>query len=220
MNEHQTTGDSSAEEPYRSGQAYRAVSEMIRRRQLRGGDVIIKSRLAEALGISRTPLREALQRLEGEGLIVKQAGRSLAVRHVDLAEYLQSLKVREILEGEAAALSAGRVPPERLRAVRREIEELSAAVPYHTQEHWQSDDNLHGLFIEGCGNPVMGQMIRELRVTTRLFEIARLADRVQPDNMEHLAILDALEQGDARAARRAAQAHIRSLSRYSLKSVS
>ena len=220
MNKHIPDSGSGAEEPYRSGQAYRAVSEMIRRRQLRGGDVIVESKLAEALGISRTPLREALQRLEGEGLIVKQAGRSLAVRHVDLAEYLQSLKVREILEGEAAALSVDRIPLEKLRAVRQEIEELSAAIPYHTQAHWQSDDNLHGLFIDGCGNPVMGQMIRELRVTTRLFEIARLADRVQPDNKEHLAIIDALESGDARAARRAAQAHIRSLSRYSLKSVS
>ena len=75
-----------------STQAYNAVSEMIRRRRLRGGEVIVEARLAEVLEISRTPLREALQRLEGEGLVIKGAGRSFVVRHVDLGEYLQSLK--------------------------------------------------------------------------------------------------------------------------------
>jgi DNA-binding GntR family transcriptional regulator len=63
-------------------------------------------------------------------------------------------------------------------------------------------------------------MIRSLRVTTRLFEIARLADRVQQDAVEHLEIVVALEAQDARRARKAAQAHIRSLSRFSLASVS
>ena len=81
-----------------SNQAYASVSEMIQQRRLKGGALIVESRLADMLGISRTPLREALQRLEGEGLVVKCAGRSFIVRHVDLGEYLQSLKVREILE--------------------------------------------------------------------------------------------------------------------------
>ena len=197
------------------------VSDLIRKRELRGGEAIVEAKLAELLGISRTPLREALQRLEGERLIVKNGGRSFVVRHVDLGEYLHSLKVREILEGEAAALAVGHIAAEDLASVRREIETLSADAPdLHTHAHWQSDDNVHGLFADACGNPVMAQMIRDLRVTTRLFEIARLADRVMLDNAEHLAILDALESGDPRGARKAAQAHIKSLSRYSLKSVS
>ena len=78
-----------------SNQAHQAISEMIQRRRLRGGEVIVELRLAEVLNISRTPLREALQRLEGEGLVIKGTGRSFMVRHVDLREYLQSLKVRE-----------------------------------------------------------------------------------------------------------------------------
>lgn len=202
-----------------SNLAYRAVSEMIRDKRLKGGDVVVEQRLAEALGVSRTPLREALQRLEGEGLVLKAANRSFVIRSVGLAEYLQSLKVREILEPEAAALSVGRIAPERLRAVRREIDELAASTAYHTDAHWQSDDHVHGVFIEACGNEVMAGMIRGLRVTTRLFEIARLSDRVGPDSREHRAIVDALAADDARAARRAAQAHIRSLSRFALATV-
>jgi DNA-binding GntR family transcriptional regulator len=130
-----------------SSLAYRAISEMIRDRRLKGGEQIVEARLADALGISRTPLREALQRLEGEGLVRKLANRSYLVRSVDLAEYLHSLKVREILEGEAAVLAIGRIPAEDLAKVRHEIEQLRASTSYHTASHWQSDDNLHGLYI-------------------------------------------------------------------------
>jgi DNA-binding GntR family transcriptional regulator len=204
----------------RSNLAHKAVSEMIRSRRLRGGELIVEAKLADVLGTSRTPLREALQRLEGEGLVVKSANRSFMVRNVDLGEYLQSLKVREILEGEAAYLATGHISKQALAAAHREIKELMAATCYHTEAHWRSDDHVHGLYIDACGNAVMGQMIRSLRVTTRLFEIARLADRVQNDALEHLEIAAALEAEDARAARKAAQAHIRSLSRFSLANVS
>ena len=203
-----------------SNLAYKAVSEMIRGRRIKGGELIVEAKLAEILGISRTPLREALQRLEGEGLVVKAANRSFMVRHVDLGEYLQSLKVREILEGEAAGLAADRLAPARLTMVRTEIEELMAATSSHTDAHWRSDDNVHGLYIDGCGNAVMGQMIRSLRVTTRLFEIARLADRVVQDAAEHLDIVLALQAQDAKRARKTVQAHIKSLSRFSLANMS
>ncbi|MCA3565498.1 MAG: GntR family transcriptional regulator [Methylocystis sp.] len=199
-----------------SSLAHRAITDMISDRRLRGGEAIIEARLADLLGISRTPLREALQRLEGEGLVRKVANRSYVVRHVDLGEYLHSLKVREILEGEAAALATGSIPGEKLTAVRHEILTLMQSTAYHTQAHWQSDDNLHGLYIDHCGNAVMAEMIRALRVTTRLFEIAKLKDRLQPDSTEHLAIFEALEAGDRRAARNAAQVHCRSLREFAL----
>ncbi len=203
-----------------SNQAYQSVSEMIRTRALRGGAMIVESRLADMLGISRTPLREALQRLEGEGLVIKGAGRSFIVRNVDLGEYLHSLKVREVLEAEAAALSIGRIAPMRLIEVRREAEELMQASSYHTEAHWKSDDNVHGLYIEACGNEVMAKFIRSLRVTTRLFEISRLTDRVEPDGVEHLDIIKALEDQDAQAARQAVSAHVKSLTKHALQTIS
>lgn len=203
-----------------SNLAYKSLSELIRTRRLRGGVPIIEARLAESLGLSRTPLREALQRLEGEGLVVKAAHRSFMVRPVELAEYLQSLKVREILEAEAAALAIGRIPEGFIAAARREIGELMAATAYHTDAHWRSDDRVHGLAVGACGNAVLAQTIQALRVTTRLFEIARLSDRLAPDSREHLEILAALESGDPRRARRAVQAHLRSLTRFAVASVS
>jgi len=202
-----------------SNLAYKSVTELIRDRRLRGGETIVESRLAEQLNISRTPLREALQRLEGEGLVVKGNGRSFKVRHVDLGEYLQSLRVREILEPEAAAMAAGHIPRLELATVRAEINSLQTATAYHTDAHWRSDDNLHELFARHCGNDVLMKAIRGFRVTTRLFEIARLADRVQPDSVEHLAILEALEAEDSKAARKAVQAHIRSIGDFAIATV-
>ena len=80
--------------------------------------------------------------------------------------------------------------------------------------------SLHGLYIDECGNAVMGQIIRSLRVTTRLFEIARRADRVELDSVEHLAILEALEAENTKQARRTVQAHIKSLGRFALGNLS
>jgi DNA-binding GntR family transcriptional regulator len=218
------TSEAVADDAAKSGQnlsgfAYAELSRMIHGHRLRGGDVILEARLAAELSISRTPMREALQRLEGEGLVIKNASRSYMVRKVDLAEYLQSLKVREIVEPEVAALAIGQIAPEAFGPVRAEITALNGSKTYVRQAHWDSDARLHNLFIDACGNQVMIQIMRGLRATTHLFEIDRLKDRLIPDNTEHIAILDALEAGDAKAVRKAVQSHVRSLQRFAVSVV-
>lgn len=202
-----------------SDRAYDKIKSLIVSRTLRGGELVRESPLAGSLGISRTPLREALQRLEGEGLVVKGAGRSYLVRKVDLAEYLQSIRVREILEPEAAAMATGRIPLERISAVGAEIDALVSFGREHTAEHWRSDDQVHELFTANCGNDVLARMIQSLRVTTRLFESARLSARLELDSAEHRAIVHALEQQDPKLVRKAVANHIRSLVRYALEAV-
>lgn len=197
----------------------RRLTDLIRNRTLIGGHVIIEQRLAEQLGVSRTPLREALQRLEGEGMIAKNSGRSYTVRKVDFQEYMQSLKMRLILEPEAAAMAVGRIPAERLRTVRREVQSLHGPAHDHTEAHWDSDDRLHRLYGAQCGNAVMFDVIERLRVTTRLYEISDIRQRVDSDFSEHCAILDALEAEDAEAAKAAVAGHIRSLITYAIEQI-
>lgn len=194
-----------------SGRAHAAIRDMIRRSELKGGATIPEPGLCRQLGISRTPLREALQRLEGEGLVVKTANRSFVVRHVDLAEYLHSLDVRRVLELEAARLALGRIPPAEIREARDEIHRLMAAATFDREAHWLSDSRVHGLIADNCGNPVLARHIRALRVTTNLFEIERVADRIEPDTSEHLALLEALEGGRPEAVAAALAAHLDSL---------
>lgn len=199
--------------------AYLALAQMIQERALPSGAAIVEQQVAAKLGVSRTPLRQALQRLEGEGLLVKTANRSYQVRKVDLREYLQSIRVRELIESDAAALSIERVSPEAIAAVRRNLHEVQSRQPYDMLAHWRSDDEVHGLIIENCGNAVMANILLSLRVTTQLFEIERLAERLEPDTRQHETILDALEARDARAAKRAVSAHLRSLFQFAVRTI-
>jgi DNA-binding GntR family transcriptional regulator len=202
-----------------SRQAYDAISTMIEQRKLASGQVVVEQQLANGLGISRTPLRQALQRLEAEGVLVKSANRSFQVRKVELREYLQSLKVRELLEGEAAELCVDRVDPEAVRRARKALHAVKSRRPYDMLAHWRSDDEVHGLFIENCGNQVMTDMMHALRASTKMFEIDRLSERLEPDSRQHEAILDALEARDPKAARKAVAGHIRSLFQFAIETV-
>jgi DNA-binding GntR family transcriptional regulator len=199
--------------------AYETLSLAIRERKLRGGETIVEQYLAESLGLSRTPLRQALQRLEIEGQLVK-SGRSFQVRQVSMDEYLQSLKVRELLEPEAAALATDRLEPQAIIAARTALRALDSRRPYDVIAHWKADDALHHLFIDNCGNQVMSRSLRALRVTTQLYEIDRLTDRLTPDSRGHDLILDALQARDRKAARRAVTQHIRALIRFATATVS
>ncbi len=199
--------------------AYDAISRMIQERELPAGAPVVELHLVERLGLSRTPLRQALQRLEVEGLLVKSINQSFIVRKVDLAEYLQSLRVRELLEGEAAALSAGRVATDRIEAARRNVHVVRDRRPYDMPLHWKSDDEVHGLFIEACSNQILAAMIRQLRTTTNLFEIERLSERLDPDSRQHERILDSLAEKDADAARLAVTDHIQSLFDFAVRTI-
>lgn len=203
----------------RSDYAYLAIQRLIREGVLAPGKPLIEQHLAQRISVSRTPLRQALQRLESEGLLVKSANRSHFVRTVELKEYLQSLRVRETLEAEAAALAAGRVPDRDIARGFAELARLRDMDPYDMLTHWRTDDLIHGMFISACGNDVMTRMLLSLRVTTQLFEIDRLATRLEPDTREHEAILTALRDDDAKGARRAVAAHMRSLFRFAVKVV-
>ena len=200
-------------------QARHQIRELIHNRTLKGGQVVIEQRLAEQLGVSRTPLREALQRLEGEGMVEKEAGRSYRVRNVDFEEYLHSLKVRLMIEPEAAAAAAGRIPQYQLEFVREEIENLRKLPSEHTKAHWRSDDHVHRLIGSRCGNNVLFDTIEKLRVTTRLYEIEDARQRVDRDLEQHLALVEAVAMGDSAMAKKAMRTHLRSLISHALSRI-
>ncbi|GMQ75062.1 MAG: GntR family transcriptional regulator [Gammaproteobacteria bacterium] len=191
-------------------QAFSKVRGMIVNRMLAGGEVLVEGRLAEMLGLTRTPLREALVRLEGAGLLVKRKNRSFAVRQVGAAEFFQSLKVRKYLESQAARLAVGKVDVNDIRAFRHRIIGL-ATVEAHVPEHWYLDDDLHNWLAQSGGNDVLANAIHRLRITTQLFEIGRPFDRTRADAEEHLAILQAIDDADAKAAECAVLCHLENI---------
>lgn len=198
--------------------AYAVVRRLILERELTGGEVLVEGRLAERLQMSRTPLREALLRLEGEGLLVRANARSYAVRRITASHYFQCLQVRERLESQAVSLAIGHVPAELVQRLRADI--LSLDSSQQGSSHWHADDEIHGLFARASGNAMLAETIAHLRVLCRLFEVVDPFNRIEEDRAEHLAILNAYIAGDARLAEEAVIAHLRNLARYTLSRLS
>lgn len=190
--------------------AYRDIKSMILERRLPGGRVVVEGQLADQLQISRTPVREAIGRLSGEGLLVKQASRSFTVRHVKASEFFQSMRVRELLEVEAVGQAKGRVDYTDVRDLRDAIKSHGEETRQTTQ-HWRLDDRLHEFFADASGNHVLAGIVRDLRVTTRLFEVTQPFGRVRSDTQEHLEILNAFLLGDTAGAKKAMRHHLRQL---------
>ncbi len=196
-------------------QAYRNLRALILERKIAPGAAVIEGRLAEDLRISRTPMREALVRLVGEGLLERADARSYSVRKVSPTEYFQSMQVRETMETHAMDLAADRVPAAEIDTLMRDIRRLATHANQEA-DHWQADDRLHLMFAQASGNAVLVRMIETLRVNTRLFEIAGPFRRVAMDGTEHLEILAAWRAGDVKAAKKALLAHLRSLQQEAL----
>lgn len=196
---------------------YETLCRDILMRRMTGGETLVEGRLAETMGVSRTPMREALSRLEGEGLLVRQGNGAFAVRQVSVREFFHALKVRMMLEPEAAAAAAlNPAPPTKeIASLRNRIGRLSVA-DRQASPHWDADDTLHRLIADMAGNPVLARMIETLRQTTRLLEMLRPFDRVANDAREHLEVLLAVETCDAGDARHAMAAHLKSLELFVL----
>ncbi|WP_426955747.1 GntR family transcriptional regulator [Muricoccus radiodurans] len=188
--------------------AYESLTEMILSRRLAPDAAVSERRLAAELGVSRTPLREALRRLEGEGVLARRGDGALAVRRLDVEEVLEVLSVRRMLEVEAAAAAAGRVPAPVIEGLRRRVQDLLAAGDPQSPERLEVDLALHAAIGEACGNRTLATLIAELRRRLLLFATRRVPERLEPVCAEHLAILDALASGDAGAARAAMAAHV------------
>jgi DNA-binding GntR family transcriptional regulator len=198
--------------------AYTVIRRLILEREMTGGEIVVEGRLAERLGMTRTPLREALLRLEGEGLLVRANARSYAVRRITASHYFQCLQVRERLESQAIGLAMGRVPAETIQGLRLRIHALDSSK--QGASHWQVDDQVHSLFAQASGNTMLADTIAHLRMLCRLFEVVDPFKRIEEDRAEHLAILEAYASGDARAAEEAAIAHLRNLAKYTLSRLS
>jgi DNA-binding GntR family transcriptional regulator len=191
-----------------TGATYEALLDRILRKALLPGTLLQERRLAEALGVSRTPLREALSRLEGEGLVVRQPGRALMVKPITINDYLDALDVRRLLEPEAAARSIGRLPAAETDVLREQIQMLLADPTPSPARHWAVDDAVHEAIAAAGGSDLMAGIIRNLRRRTRIFNLTRMPDRFAPGCHEHLAILNAIAAGDAAGAREAMSAHL------------
>jgi DNA-binding GntR family transcriptional regulator len=193
-------------------QAYGRILDLILSGAATPGSLVNERRLAETLEMSRTPVRDALLMLEGEGLLVRQGARGLQIRQMRIEDFMDALQIRLLLEPEAARIAAGRLPAAALPPLVARIEALAALAEaggeVEREEVRAVDDRLHGLIAEAVGNAQLTGIIRTLRRQTQIFDLKSLPERRQATCREHLAILAALAAGDGPAAAEAMRVHL------------
>lgn len=169
--------------------------------------------LARRLGVSRTPVREALNRLQQEGLLEFEPHRGAKVYPPSEEEYLCWLEIREVMEGSAARRAAERATPEAVAELRRLCDVFEDADPEaDPARYFEANARFHNLILEQSGASILVRLGRAYdyfasgrhRATQHLGRLRHSLD-------EHRELADAIERGDGKLAERLAREHVRNL---------
>jgi DNA-binding GntR family transcriptional regulator len=167
------------------------------------GDRIVEAKLAEELGVSSIPVREAIRELVAMGVLESGHHKGGWVREVSMAETIQALEVRSALEALAARLAAPRMK-ERAGKLRALVERIVEAAQRHDFVAFQRENQaFHREIVAASGNGILGRQWEALAFDVRTRAIMDYIATVDPVGIarEHGAIADAFEEGDgARAA--------------------
>lgn len=189
--------------------AYRRLVLEIRAGGLKPGDRLLEADLAKRLGISRTPVREAIRQLEADGLVVHVARVGAAVRSLDPGEVTELYEMRGVLEGTAARLAAraaSDVEIEELGAINAEM----AAARGDPARLYELNRQFHAALLDAARNRYLARSVAGLQKTlyllgpTTLEEDSRAVGAVD----EHEAVLAALRQRDEQGAELAMRRHV------------
>ncbi|QPH56260.1 GntR family transcriptional regulator [Pontivivens ytuae] len=188
--------------------AYGRILAAIDLGDYRPGDRLVESELAERLGMSRTPIREALQRLETQGVLARD-GRSLIVASLDHDQLGELYTVRAELEGLAARLAAQHAAPEEI-AVLYEMIAADRKLMDDPQALSRANKRFHRQIHLASHNRFLIRQLESVRRSMALLTFTSFAaEGRSPDAMaEHEAIVKAIEARDGTAADDAARAHI------------
>jgi len=177
--------------------------------------------IARQLNVSRTPAREALLRLQHEGLVEVNPRRGAIVLDGSMADLRELFQYREALEGMAARLAATEMSDRDKAAMRVAFERHVRAVDEQdVAAHARFDQAFHVAFVEGSGNR---RIIEELERVRSLLTLLMNEMAAQPGALGapivtvHERLLRAIEEGDGEAAERAARNHVRGILEFSLE---
>lgn len=200
----------------RGQEAYARVREAIRDGTLPPGVRLTETDLAARFGVSRTPIRQAIAKLEAEGLLTHEPRRGLSVTRPDHGQMVELYVMREILEGAAARLAAQHASETEIAA----MEELVAGEPAifaDAPKLAAVNQRLHGLLYLAAHNRYLLRSLEQLSATMALLpSLLTIGGRAEQAHAEHLVLLAALRARDGGAAEEAAKLHSRAAQRQRL----
>lgn len=194
-------------------QAYEQILDLIQSKRAQPGEIVTERRLAEMLDMSRTPIRDALLMLEGEGLLIRRGTRGLQVKQIRIEDFMDALQIRSLLEPAMARMAAGRIPAGDLDSLRNQLQTLAAGGGNDRMSVREVDERLHEMIARAAGNPQLEQIIRTVRRQTQMFDLRSMPERLGDTCAEHIAIVDAIASGNAEASAKAMADHLSAVRR-------
>lgn len=187
--------------------AYDHIKKKIVSGELLPGAVISEKELIASLGFSRTPIREAIQRLAEEGLLQVLPSRGTIVSHISVSDIGKIYEARKLIEPFIVRLAADHVEKEKLLEFRAVFESQNG--PFGAEKDWDSEFHLYlgecsqNRFFQKTLQDLMTQSVR-----IRMLSSEQKAQRFEASKKEHLAIIDALLAKDKDAAEKEALNHL------------
>lgn len=196
---------------YLAQEAAKRIRDRIRKGTLKKGDRILEEPLCQAMGVSRTPLREALRILSSEGLIELIPNKGAYVAQPSLKDIGEMFYVMSILEGTCARVCVEKIDPDGLRR----LDDLYRKL----EEHCQAEDrekymavnhSFHSLVQELAGNKVLSEVIDGLRQKILLYRYRQIyqPNRLKESMQEHRDLQKAFRERNPAAAERCMKKHL------------
>jgi DNA-binding GntR family transcriptional regulator len=192
--------------------AYERLKDAIQNAALEPGEPLTETRLSELLGISRTPVREALQQLAQEGLVQVIPGRAITVAEQSVQDVLDVVHLRGLLEPELVRLATEVASHREIEQLKRAVAEMQVAIETRDHTAWSRADSVfHQVLGDACPNQLLCEVVLQMR--NRVHQIANIDSQTNPARLaectdEHVEIVEAMAARDSTAAEEAMRGHI------------
>lgn len=190
---------------------FNALRKAILRGELVPGQRLMEIQLAEKMGVSRTPVREAIRKLELEGLVIMVPRKGAEVAHISGKNLRDVLEVRRALEELAGELACKRMTEEEFKELEKANHRFTSMLGSDDiTEIAQADETFHAMIYQATENERLIQMVNHLREQMYRYRIEHIKDRSQRKLLvqEHQEIMRALAVRDVEATRRTIRNHI------------
>lgn len=188
-----------------------SLREAIRTGKLKPGERLMEIQLSEELGVSRTPVREAIRKLDQEGYIVMMPRRGAYVANMSIRDVNEIFEIRTALESLSNGLAAERITGEELETLQRLLVQIGSYIKEGDMDRIvETDIKFHDLLYQASRNHRLEGIISNLREQLTRFRTLSMSypGRLEATLEEHRAMVDAIAQGDMKAAQKAAERHM------------
>ena len=190
---------------------FNTLRQAIRRGELKPGERLMEIQLANKLGVSRTPVREAIRKLELEGLVLMIPRKGAEVADISEKSLKDVLEVREALEELAARLACDKITKEGINRLKEAAQDFRSALKSNDiTQMAEADVRFHDVICNATENQKLGQLLNNLREQMYRYRIEYLKDQQVYEKLlsEHEEIIRHIEKGEKDEAARVVSRHI------------